>query len=386
MRRETGRFERYSLAGEEVAAFIPHPLPPGNPPIALTEDLQASLETANHGLACLELVSRMVPSIDWFIYGFVRKEAVLSSQIEGTQATLMDLLTYEAEPGGPACRPDVLDVCNYLEALRFAREQISIPEGLPVSIRLLNETHARLLKGVRGTEKQPGMVRRSQNWIGGTRPGNAMFVPPPPGILPETLSTFEKYIHQEDKLPPLIRIGLLHVQFETLHPYLDGNGRLGRLLINLLLEHWGLLSPPILYLSLFFKRHREEYYRKLTAVRTEGDWEGWLKFFLEGVALTAKESVSTAQELFKIIRSGRDQVISSSSATVMSIRLFESLPAYPILSSSRVMELFNITRPTAIKSLSILVDAGVLVEKTGQRRDRIFHYQRYLDELTKGTD
>lgn len=243
----------------------------------------------------LELAGEMVPSLDWFIYAFVRKEAVLSSQIEGTQATLMDLLNYEAERDAPPPNADVEEVCNYLDALTYAREQLASPSGLPLSIRLLNEAHRLLLRGARGANKQPGEMRRSQNWIGGSRPGNATYVPPPPHALPEALSAFERYIHQEDDTPSLIRAGLLHVQFESIHPYLDGNGRIGRLLVTLLLEHWGLLARPLLYLSLFFKRHRQEYYRRLNAVRVDGDWEGWLDFFLDGVATIADGPHSRAR-------------------------------------------------------------------------------------------
>ena len=232
----------------------------------------------------------MVPSMDWFIYAFVRKEAVISSQIEGTQATLVDLLTFEATEGDAAPAPasaDVEEVCNYVDALHFARAQLADPRSPPLSMRTLNATHARLMRGVRGATKMPGEVRRSQNWIGGSRPGNAAYVPPPPHALGEMLGAFETYLHGDDSLPPLVRAGLLHVQFETIHPYLDGNGRIGRLLVTLLLEHWKLLTRPLLYLSLFFKRHREDYYRRLNAVRVDGDWEGWLDFFLDGVAAEA---------------------------------------------------------------------------------------------------
>jgi Fic family protein len=249
----------------------------------------------------------MVPSLDWFIYAFVRKEAVLSSQIEGTQATLVDLLTFEAqgteEPSTPP-NADIEEVCNYLEALTYSRTQIADPKGLPLSMRLLSETHQRLMRGVRGAEKLPGEVRRSQNWIGGSRPGNAAYVPPPPHALAEVLSAFEKYLHADDTLPPLVRAGLLHVQFETIHPYLGGNGRIGRLLVTLLLEHWKLVTKPLLYLSLYFKRHREDYYRRLTAVRVDGDWEGWLDFFLDGVATIADEAVGVGAGAVRARRRG----------------------------------------------------------------------------------
>ena len=273
-KRATGRYERTTVGGEEVKAFVPHALPPVDPPIVVEDALTERLRAAEQALVRLDMAGEMVPSLDWFIYAFVRKEAVLSSQIEGTQATLVDLLTFEAQESSEenaAPNADVEEVCNYLDALAYARTQLADPTGLPISMRLLSETHLRLMRGVRGAEKRPGEVRRSQNWIGGSRPGNAAYVPPPPHVLGEVLSAFEKFLHADDALPPLVRAGLLHVQFETIHPYLDGNGRIGRLLVTLLLEHWKLLTKPILYLSLFFKRHREEYYRRLTAVRTLGD-------------------------------------------------------------------------------------------------------------------
>ena len=239
---------------------------------------------------------------------------------------------------------------------------------------------------MRDGDKHPGEVRRSQNWIGGTRPGNAVFVPPPPHALPEVLSRFEKYIHRNDELPPLVRAGLLHVQFETIHPYLDGNGRIGRLLVTLLIEHWGLLSQPLLYLSLFFKRHREQYYRRLGAVRTDGDWEGWIRFFLEAVATIAAESVDSARELFALVGADRERVLAMPSSSVMSLRVIEALPSRPVLTIAGAMELLSTTRPTAAKAVSTLVKAGVLVETSGRRRDRTFRYAAYLDLLNAGTE
>ncbi len=249
-------------------AFVPHPLPPSDPRLGL-EGLAERTSAAEQALMRLELAGEMVPSLDWFIDAFVRKEAVLSSQIEGTQATLMDLLSYEADDDIPPPTADVEEVCNYLDALTFARRQLADPAGLPLSIRLVNEAHGLLLRGVRGATKQPGAVRRTQNWIGGSRPGNAVYVPPPPNLLPSVLADLERYMHADDTLPAVVRAGLVHVQFESIHPYLDGNGRIGRLLVTLLLEHWRLLTRPLLYLSLFFKRHRQEYYRRLNAVRVD---------------------------------------------------------------------------------------------------------------------
>jgi Fic family protein len=354
--------------------------------LALGAALAERLRAAEQALTRLELAGAMVPSLDWFIYAFVRKEAVLSSQIEGTQATLVDLLSFEAEDRAPP-NADVEEVCNYLDALTNAREQLSDPNGLPISMRLLNEAHQRLMRGARGAEKLPGEVRRSQNWIGGTRPGNAAFVPAPPHALAEALSAFEKYLHAEDgTLPPLVRAGLLHVQFETIHPYLDGNGRIGRLLVTLLLEQWKLLSKPLLYLSLFFKRHRDVYYRRLSAVRVDGDWEAWMDFFLEGVATIADEAVASAQELFALVAADRARVLQSDTTSVAAVRLFESLPRHPLVSVASVMKLTGVSKPTAARAVATLSTAGVLSETTGKKRDRWYSYHGYLERLRVGTD
>src|SRR5690606_3886049 len=281
---------------------------------------------------------------------------------------------------------DVEEVCNYLDALHFAQAQLADVSGLPLSMRLLNETHARLMQGVRGADKQPGEVRRTQNWIGGSRPGNAAFVPPPPHALGELLSAFEKYIHAGDDLPPLVRAGLLHVQFETIHPYLDGNGRIGRLLVTLLLEHWKLLTKPLLYLSLFFKRHRSDYYGRLGAVRTSGDWEGWTDFFLDGVATIADEAVTSARELFTLVTDDRARALDHAGTSVAAVRLFELLPRHPVVSVALAIKQLGVSKPTAGRAVEALEKAGVLVETTGKKRDRSWVYQRYLDKLRVGTE
>jgi len=384
VQRVTGRYERTATAGEEVAAFVPLPLPPSAPPLAIEGKIAERLRQAEQALARLDLAGEMVPSIDWFIYAFVRKEAVLSSQIEGTQATLIDLLTYEAEEGAP--NADVEEICNYLDAFNFARGHLAHKQGLPISIRLLNQVHERLMHGVRGSDRQPGQIRRSQNWIGGSRPGNAIYVPPPPQLLPEILSAFEKYIHANDRLPKLVRVGLLHVQFETIHPYLDGNGRIGRLLITLLFEQWQLLPKPLLYLSLFFKRHRDEYYRRLNAVRTEGDWEGWTDFFLDGVATIADEAVTSARELFALVSADRARVLKFARTSVAALRLFELLPRHPVITVASAIKLTETSKPTATRAIESLIEASVLTETTGKKRDRSFAYRAYLDRLRTETD
>jgi Fic family protein len=392
-RRTTGRYERTTVGGEDVSAFVPFPLPPSEPPLEISPGLGRRLRAAEQALVRLELAGEMVPSLDWFIYAFVRKEAVVSSQIEGTQATLVDLLTFEAQgdatdKADTVAPPtaDIEEICNYLDALSYARAELADPRGLPLSMRLLNETHQRLMRGVRGAEKLPGEVRRSQNWIGGSRPGNAMYVPPPPYMLGEVLGAFEKDLHADDTLPPLVRAGLLHVQFETIHPYLDGNGRIGRLLVTLLLDHWKLLTKPLLYLSLFFKRHREDYYRRLNAVRVDGDWEGWLDFFLDGVATIADEAVASARELFALVAKDRVRVLASEGMSIGALRLFELLPRHPIVTVASAMKMLDTTKPTAGRAVELLVGAGVLVEMTGKRRDRAYAYRAYLDRLKVGTE
>ncbi len=385
MKRTSGRYERTIAGNEAVQAFVPAALPPKDPEIKIDGQLAERLRTAEHALARLDLASEMVPSLDWFIYAFVRKEAVISSQIEGTQATLIDLLNFEAEH---EVEPDadVEEICNHLDALVYARKELAKSDGLPLSMRLLNGAHQRLMHGARGAAKQPGEVRQSQNWIGGSRPGNAIYVPPPAQALPSLLGDFEKYLHTTDKLPPLVRVGLAHVQFESIHPYLDGNGRIGRLLIALLLEHWGLLKAPLLYLSLFFKRHRAEYFRRLTAVRTEGDWEGWTDFFLDAVATIADEAVTSARELFAVVTSDRARVLAQDTTSVSAARLFELLPSHPIITVATAMTLIETSKPTATRAVETLIAAGILVETTGKKRDRSFAYQTYVDRLRIGTE
>ncbi|HSW29089.1 MAG TPA: Fic family protein [Longimicrobiales bacterium] len=387
MPRTTGTYASTVAGGETVRAFVPHSLPPRDPPVRLTGDLAGNLRTAQEALVRLEHSGAMVPDLDWFIYGFVRKEAVVSSQIEGTQASLTDLLAFEARLAGEtAAAADVQEVSNYLDALAWARSQVGDPAGLPLSVRLLHGAHKRLLHGARGKGKGPGDVRRTQNWVGGTRPGNATFVPPPPHLVGPLLTDLERWLHADDALPPLVRVGLAHVQFETIHPYLDGNGRIGRLLVTLLLEHWGLLSQPLLYLSLHFKRHREEYYRRLGAVRTKGDWEGWLLFFLDGVRTIADDAVASAREMFALVSADRARVLAHPDASLSALRLFEALPRNPFVTVSVAMRLTGTTKPTAGRAIEALVAAGVLTETSGRKRDRSWAYRAYLSRLQVGTE
>lgn len=385
MARTVGETRNSSVAGETVGAFVPYPLPPRDPPLALEAHGEV-LGRAQYALSRLDLAGEMVPSLDWFIYAFVRKEAVVSSQIEGTQATLDDLLTFEATAEGSKPGADVEEVCNYLDALAWARRELARPKGLPLSMRLIHGVHHRLMKGVRGATKQPGELRRSQNWVGGSRPGNAVYVPPPPEEVSRLLGELEQYIHSEDRLPPIVRAGLVHVQFETIHPYLDGNGRVGRLLIALLLEHWKLLSAPLLYLSLHFKRRRPDYYRLLNDVRQIGAWEDWTAFFLQGVAEVAEESADTARDLYRLVARDRERVLVAKGSSLTAVRLLDLLPRHPVVTIPRLVEILETTKPTAAKSVALLESLGILEETTGRKRDRTYRYTSYLDRLRAGTE
>lgn len=384
MKRITGSYKTTTIVGEAVRAFIPHPLPPQKPVLRVDGKLECLHTDAIAAIRQLSLAGTLVPSAEWFLYGFVRKEAVISSQIEGTQATLEDVLTYEATHQSSRAA-DVEEVCNYVDALMFARGELSKPKGLPLCMRLLCKIHEHLMRGVRGADKQPGIIRKSQNWIGGTRPGNARFVPPPHEDIPQLLGELERWLHCDDPLPPLVRAGLAHVQFETIHPFLDGNGRVGRLLITLLLEHWGLLSSPLLYLSLAFKRHRQMYYDKLNAIRIDGDWEGWTEFFLECVKESAGDAVHAAQRLFKVISDDRKNLVKHDVSTVASIRLLDRLVEHPIITMPMAIDLIGYSKPTAIKAIDALCKAKILEEITGKRRDRVYAYRGYLRVLTEDT-
>jgi Fic family protein len=385
MTRTTGTYQLGGTRDEPVRAFIPHALPPGDPPLHLEGDLERRHQQAAAALGRLAVAGGMVPSARWFLYGFVRKEALVSSQIEGTQATLDDIVAYEVTQRSH--RPaDVEEVCNYIKALNYARAQLASPKGLPVCSRLLAEAHARLMRGVRGADKQPGRIRTSQNWIGGSRPGNAQFVPPPPELVPELLGNLDRWLHAKDTLPPLIRAGLAHVQFETIHPFLDGNGRIGRLLIVLLVQHWGLMDEPLLYVSLAFKRHRAAYYERLGAVRTGGDWEGWLAFFLDCVVEAADDGVDAATRIFRLLNDDRRRVMDHDATTVSVLRLLELLPEHPMVTLSLTTKLLKLNKVTAQRAIEVLEQAHVLHEITGKARDRVYAYRKYLAVLSEDTE
>ncbi|HSV36281.1 MAG TPA: Fic family protein [Ramlibacter sp.] len=382
MKRTTGTTTKSTTLGEVVQAFVPHSLPPARPALD-TDSLVQPNRTAELALARLSGVAGLVPSVDWLLYGAIRKEALLTSQIEGTQATLSDLFDQEAG-FAVANADDVQEVTNYIRAFRRVQQQLRSPRGLPVSVRLLCEAHRLLLDGVRGAGKQPGELRRSQNWIGGTRPGNAVFVPPPADRVPALLADLEKFIHAATpKLPPLVKIALAHGQFETIHPFLDGNGRLGRLLIGALLEQWGLLAEPLLYLSGYLKKHQAEYYRQLSGIRTAGDWESWIVFFLEGVSNAAAEAERSIIDVASLVTADRRRLLESPRSSPASYRLFEMLPMMPRFTVEQARQKLETSFPTANAAVKLLHDLGVLVERTGQKTNRIYSYQRYVTLLTR---
>ena len=385
--RSTGTYATTTTLGESVRAFIPHPLPPTDPVLA-PECFDSPNRAAEMALARLAGVSGLVPSVDWLLYSAIRKEALLTSQIEGTQATLADL--FDEEAGFAVSNTDdVEDVTNYLRAFRVVQDNLRDPAGLPISVRLLCEAHRALLDGARGSGKQPGELRRSQNWIGGTRPGNAAFVPPPAEHVAELLAALERFIHEDapkdsaPALPPLVKIALVHAQFETIHPFLDGNGRIGRLLIAALMEHWRLLPEPLLYLSAYLKQHQDTYYRHLSAIRTQGVWEGWVSFFLEGVAVAATEAERGIVAIASQAAANRRRLLASPKAGPASYRLFEMLPTMPRFNIERVRQMLDTSFPTANAAVKVLEELGIVAELTGQKKNRSYSYQAYVELLSR---
>jgi Fic family protein len=378
MNKVTGRYITTTVTGESVRAFVPNALPPHLSTKVIAE-LVEPLRGADAALSKLNLAGEMIPSIDWFIYAFLRKEALLSSEIEGTQATLVDVFSFEhADQVGTSSVDDLEEVANYVGAMNYALREIRSKRGLPLSVRLLNGCHHRLLQGSRGASKEPGEIRRSQNWIGGNRPGNAAFVPPPPDHVPNLLADLERYIHGDDNLPPLLRIAAIHVQFETIHPFLDGNGRVGRMLIALLLEHWQLLSSPLLYVSAYLKKHQMSYYRHLEQVRTAGDWAAWFKFFLAGVESVAQDAANSARQLHRQVTDDRRKLLAFDGVTVSAVQLFEALPNHPVISMPLVTRLLGTTKPTAGKAIEILQRAEILKSIGTGKRAQLYAYEPYI--------
>ena len=383
-RGPTGRYDVTVTGGERVRAFTPAPLPP-NPPLRIGGRLRSDLESAALSLGRLDGLSTLLPHRTVFLYVYIRKEAVLSSQIEGTQSSLSDLLLYELDeaPGVPL--DDVAEAANYVAAMEHGRRRLE--GGFPLSNRLIREIHGVLLSRGRGSTKDPGEFRRSQNWIGGTRPGNAAFVPPPHTAVQDCMGDLELFLHaRQDGLPTLVRIALAHVQFETIHPFLDGNGRVGRLLVTLLLLHAGVLQEPLLYLSLYLKQHRNTYYDLLNRVRETGDWEAWLAFFLEGVRVTAEGVVSTSRQLLELFASHRSVIKQAGRRAGSALRVYSVFKARPILSITDAAERANLSFSAASSAVQLLVDRGIAREITGKQRGRLFVYDRYIAVLNEGTE
>ena len=378
-----GAYVTISTVQEEARAFVPPPLPP-DPPVNLGP-FQSRIESANRALGQLNGVASILPDPGLFLYMYVRKEALLSSQIEGTQSSLSELLVHESgvAPGVPT--DDVQEVSNYVRAAELGMRRLE--EGIPISVRLLREVHAALLQRGRGSNQSPGEFRRSQNWIGGTRPGNAIYVPPPPHQVADCISDLERFIHESsESLPLLVRTAFAHVQFETIHPFLDGNGRIGRLLITLMLQAGGALDNPLLYLSLHFKTHRETYYSLLQRVRTEGNWEAWIDFFLQGVEVTAKQAADTARAILTLFSNDRRTIESLGRAAGSALQVHQRLQGAPIASVAGLVKVLPLSAPTVRSAIKHLVKVGILQEITGRRRNQLFLYRAYVDTINEGTE
>ena len=372
-----------TVAGETTEAVVPPPLPP-EPPVRMNT-LYGLLDRANRALGRLDGVTSILPDTPLFLYMYIRKEALLSSQIEGTQSSLSDLLLFESEAAPGAPLDDVVEVSNYVAAMNHGLTRIR--EDFPISLRLMREIHEILLSKGRGSTKQPGAFRTSQNWVGGTRPGNALFVPPPPDQVLDLMSDLEKFIHADTpELPLLIKAGLLHVQFETIHPFLDGNGRLGRLLITFLLCAQGILQQPILYLSLYFKTHRRLYYDLLQQVREQGDWETWLEFFLEGIVETSTQAADAAQEIMKVFDDDRRRIEDLGRPAASALRVHQLIQQKPIIAIPDAAQRLGISAPTVSKSIQHMERLGIVSEITGRQRRRLFVYNAYLGILSRGTE
>jgi Fic family protein len=375
-----GRYIESAFSDERVCAFVPPPLPPV-PPISI-EPLLTKLGLADRAVGRLDGINTLLPDKALFLYMYVRKEAVLSSQIEGTQSTLTDLLRFETD--APMGEPinDIREVSNYVDAMMYGLERIN---KLPISLRLMRELHARLLHSGRGQSKAPGEFRTTQNWIGGTRPGNAAYVPPPVNELMPCLDALEKFVHADTPgIPPLIKAALMHVQFESIHPFLDGNGRLGRLLITLYLCAQNVLQEPLLYLSLYFKVHRADYYRLLQEVRERGAWEAWLDFFLDGVTTTANQAFDSATRIVELFKSDRERIAQSAERVGSVLRLHEMMQTSPFITAAKAVERTRLTKPTVNAALDALTRLGIVEEVSGKQRGRIYAYRAYLDILGDG--
>ncbi|CAN5883910.1 Fic family protein [soil metagenome] len=373
-----------TLGDERVRAFMPHALPP-SPPLEISPSLRQLMDDAMLNLGRLDSVSALLPDTHLFLYMYVRKEAVLSSQIEGTQSSLSDLLLFEADemPGVPM--DDVVEVSSYVAAMQHGLARLSA--GFPQSNRLIREMHEVLLSKGGGADKDPGNFRRSQNWLGGTRPGNAKFIPAPPGEVPSLMGSLELFLHDDrERTPTLLKAALSHVQFETIHPFLDGNGRIGRLLITLLLCEEKILSQPLLYLSLYLKRNRARYYELLNRVRVQGDWEAWLEFFMEGIIESARGAVQAAQRLSQIAAADRERIRGTGRGALTLLEVQRCLQEHPVTTVTQMAKRASVTFATATRALATLAEMGIARETTGRKRNRVFSYERYLRVLSEGTE
>ena len=375
-KQTSDRAGTYVLQPTGYEAFLPAPLPP--PDLNMSPDFLKRLSAADRALARLDSAASLVPDPDLFVFMYVRREATLSSQIEGTQASLVDLLEYEAEIERVERRAPVEEISNYIDAMRYGLDRLG---SLPVSKRLVREIHERLMQGVRGSHQAqlPGEFRTTQNWIGGSSPSNARFVPPPPDEMRAGLDTWEHYAHEGQSIPDLVHIALLHAQFETIHPFVDGNGRIGRLLITFLLTERGILTKPLLYLSIFFKEHRDEYYRRLQAIRDDGDWEGWLDLFIDGVESVAAEATDTARRIIELRERDRQRLSRLGRRAGSALSLLDFLYQQPIITVKIAQQVLSISSPAANSLITALEELGLLVETTGYRRNRIFVYNEYLN-------
>ena len=360
---------------------MPSPLPPV-PPLDM-QKLYIVLDKASLSLGRLDGIVRILPDPSFFLYMYVRKEALLSSQIEGIQSSLFDFFQHENDQGQGVSNDDVLEVSCYVDAMNHG---LRLLDELPLSLRLIREIHGVLMNNARGGNKSPGEFRTSQNWIGGTRPGKARFVPPPPDRLMECLDSFEKFLHDESFYPPLIRAAVAHVQFETIHPFLDGNGRVGRLLITFMLCHDKVLSQPLLYLSLYFKTNRQEYYDHLQSVRKTGDWESWVDFFLKGVIEVADQAVKTAGSILDLFEEDRKKIDLARKTTPITLKIYDYFQRNLTGSTTAVVNDINVSRMSVLRHLEKLQELGIIVEITGRYRDKTFVYRRYLDMLAEGTE
>jgi len=377
-----GRYLKVATAGEAFKAFVPAPLPP-RPAIDWTPALRGRFDAALVALGRLDAVTDLLPNAALLLYSFVRKEAVLSSMIEGTQSSLADLMLFELDeqPGVPV--EDAREVSRYVAALEHGLKRLR--GGFPLSLRLMREVHKVLMGRGRGAKLTPGEFRRSQVWIGGTRPGNAVFVPPPANEVDECLKHFERFLHDlPEPTPPLVKAGLAHVQFETIHPFLDGNGRVGRLLIALQLAADGLLREPLLYLSLHFKEHRQTYHELLNAVRLSGDWETWLEFFADAVVAGATQAATSAKRLLELAAADGQRIEGLGRAAASALAIHRVLQRQPIATAASLAAATGFTPATVNKALAHLTRAGVVAELTRKQRGRVFSYARYVDILNEG--